>query len=440
MASGALGDAIRGRRGAKTLSHRLDPAFNIQMRRHNLLSGLICALLLAFVASACHASKAEELYDKAMRAKARAERSAKTADKNDAYDDAIKWFGQVVDKHDDTPQAVMAAYEIGEIHETAKGKYRNQLQAYESYKSLAQQYKPAGKFNDEKLEESFQSSEISVIKDYVNRAEKGRDRLALELDRENSKDWKYQILDFFVGITGRISWFSYWFAIIAVTVIVKIIITPLTKAQFKAMKEMQKVAPLVKEIQAKHKGDQKTIGEKTMALYKEHRINPFASCLPLLIQMPILFLLFYMIKSYEFQFAKGTFLWIGSPLSHLYSFAFSGKQLYITAANLSEPDIILVVLYLISMYVSTKMSAVDPTQADQQKMMAIMMPVMFAFIFATFPAAFLLYWLVFNVIQTIQQYLILHGGPEPATVPAAPPPPDEPESGDDRVRRPRRRR
>lgn len=78
---------------------------------------------------------------------------------------------------------------------------------------------------------------------------------------------------------------------------------------------MQKIAPLIKELQVKYKGDQKVIGEKTMELYKEHKINPFASCWPLLIQMPILFGLFYTIKYYEYQFALGKFLWIGSSLS-----------------------------------------------------------------------------------------------------------------------------
>lgn len=435
-----MGDVTPGRRAGMTPCRELGPAFNIQMRRHNLLIALSCALLIAITASACFASKAEELFDKAMRAKARAERTGlSTADKNDYYDDAITRLNQVVDKYADTPQGVMATYEIGSIYETAKGKFHQPQQAYDTYTRLVMQFKPGGKFNEEKLTENYQSSEIAIIKDYVNRAEKARLKVAAEINKENSKDWKYKVLDFFVGITGRISWFSYWFAIVIVTLIVKILITPLTKAQFKAMKEMQKVAPLIKELQVKHKGDQKTIGEKTMQLYKDHHINPFASCLPLLIQMPILFLLFYMIKSYEFQFVKGTFLWIGSPLSHLYGFPFRGSEVYITAANLSEPDLILVVLYLISMYVSTKLSAVDPTQAEQQKMMAIMMPVMFAFIFATFPSAFLLYWLVFNVLQTAQQYLILHGGPEPETVPAAPPPPSESEGGEGRVRRRRRR-
>ena len=154
-----------------------------------------------------------------------------------------------------------------------------------------------------------------------------------------------------------------------------------------------------------------------MALYKEHNINPFASCLPLLVQMPILMGLYYTIRSYEFQFQKATFFWIGSSLSHKFwvpTLMGGGHQLvWLTARNLAEPDLILVVLYAISMYISTKLSAVDPTQAEQQKMMSIMMPMMFSVLFAGFQSAFLFYWLFFNILQTGQQYLILRGGSGP---------------------------
>ena len=244
--------------------------------------------------------------------------------------------------------------------------------------------------------------------------------------------------------------FSYWFAIILLTVIIKIVTTPLTKKQFKSMKEMQTIAPLVKEIQAKYKGDQAAIGQKTMELYKQHNINPFASCLPLLIQMPILWMMFAMMRQYEFQLQNGTFAWIGSALSHWQqvNIPFSHSLVWVTARNLSEPDLILVVLYLISMYFSTKMSAVDPTQAEQQKMMAIMMPLMFGFFFAGFPSAFLLYWLTLNILQTVQQYYILHKParaeamltPIPTVEPPETPKPDEPRISRGRSGSRRRRR
>ena len=337
--------------------------------------------------------------------------SKRSADRDENYGKAIEIYNKLSSdkRFVGTPEAAEALYEIAKIHHTAKGKQNNPHQAYRTLNILINTYdKPQNV-----LEENLTTGEVREIQKTVAAAKILKEQISADLDKLNSKKILYKVMDFFVNITGRIPWFSYWFSIILVTVIVKFLITPLTKAQFKSMKEMQKISPLIKEIQEKHKGDQQTIGKKTMDLYKEHHINPFASCLPLLIQMPVLMFLYYMIQSYEFQFAKGTFLWIGSGLSHITSFPIPFKQgelVWLTARNLSEPDLILVVLYVISMYISTKLSAVDPTQAEQQKMMSIVMPAMLAFIFAGFPSAFLLYWLVFNILQTAQQYFILRGG------------------------------
>jgi len=377
-------------------------------------------------------------------AKAGTEKSSTSRDKD--YQQAIVKYTAVAGSgFKDKPQGAQALFELGALYETAQGKTKNLNQAYTEFNTLL------NRFNRSRSELSgrgFLTNEIDQVQLLANKAKTKKEQVAAELNVQNSK-YKllgilnlYRIMDFLVNITGAIPAFSYWFAIIIVTGIVKLLSTPLTKMQFKAMKEMQKISPLVKEIQTKYKGDQQVIGQKTMDLYKEHHINPFASCLPMLIQMPILMLLYYMIRMYQYQFAKGTFLWIGSALQHKYDFTVpfgAGGTVWVTAGNLSEPDLILVVLYVVSMYISTKLSSVDPTQAEQQKMMAIVMPVMFAFLFAGFPSAFLLYWLVFNVIQTVQQYFILHrhNEPLPATGPATAQP-DKPK--DDDTPRPTRRR
>lgn len=410
---------------------------------------LAAALLAAVFLSGCSTPQeidpAKYLKDaRALVKKADAEKSSTVRDKD--YQKAIEKYNAVVGQFKEKPEGAEALYELGILHQTAKGSTRDPRQAYDGFSLLLNRFdKPRGALS----QRGFRPNEIDKVLSLVGDAKVRRDRAAVEQDRINAK-YKlfgvvslYKVLDTLVKLTGSVPAFSYWFAIILVTFIVKLLITPLTKLQFKAMKEMQKISPLVKEIQAKYKGDQQAIGQKTMELYKEHGINPFASCLPLLIQMPILLLLYTMIRSYEFQFAKGTFLWIGSGLQHMYDFTVpfgAGGTVWVTAGNLAEPDLILVLLYVVSMYISTKLSSVDPTQADQQKMMAILMPVMFAFLFAGFPSAFLLYWLVFNVIQTVQQYLILHRHDEPLTVtgPAAAPAPEEP--SDETPRRPRRRR
>lgn len=419
------------------------------MRHTKVLAVLIAALLIVVFAAGCAAPPKVEDPDKNIReahdlvAKAAAAKTSTARD--DDYKQAIKKLTDVANSaYKEKPQAAQALFDLGEIYETGPGKIKNLRQAYTEFTTLLNRF---DKTKAELSNRGYLANEVDLVQALVDKAKEKKVTVAHKLDVENSKSRLlgflnlYKVMDFLVNLTGKKPGFSYWFAIILVTLIVKTAITPLTKAQFKAMKEMQKIAPLVKEIQEKYKGDQQAIGQKTMDLYKEHHINPFASCLPLLVQMPILMLLYYMIRTYEFQFANGTFLWIGSSLKHMYDVTVpfgAGGTVWVTAGNLSEPDLILVVLYVISMFISTKLSNVDPTQAEQQKMMSIVMPIMFAFIFAGFPSAFLLYWLVFNILQTAQQYMILHGRTEPATPAGSAQPPSQPDSPD--TPRPRRRR
>jgi YidC/Oxa1 family membrane protein insertase len=396
------------------------------------MAALLIVVLVAGCAAPAKVDDADRNIKKARDLIARAARPESSAGREKDYKEAIKYLSDVANSsYKEKPQAAVALFELGEIYETAPGKLHNLRQAHAEYTTLINRF---DKTKTELNGRGYLANEIDQVFGIVSKAKEKKVAVAQKLDVENSKQKLlgvlnlYKIMDFLVNLTGKKPGFSYWFAIILVTLVVKTAITPLTKAQFKAMKEMQKIAPLVKEIQEKHKGDQQTIGSKTMELYKQHKINPFASCLPLLVQMPILMLLYYMIRTYEFQFANGTFLWIGSSLQHMYDLNVpmgAGGTVWVTAGNLSEPDLVLVVLYVISMFISTKLSNVDPTQAEQQKMMAIVMPIMFAFIFAGFPSAFLLYWLVFNILQTAQQYMILHspGKPAPEVVSAQLPEP-----------------
>ena len=209
----------------------------------------------------------------------------------------------------------------------------------------------------------------------------------------------YRVMDFLVKLTGRQT-YSYFFAILLISILVKLILTPLSNKQYSSMKEMQKLQPLIAELQAKHKNDKELLGRKMMELYKEHGVNPAAGCLPLLVQLPIMYLLYYMIRLYQYQFSHGTFLWIGSGLAHQFP-AYLG-------INLGQPDIPILLLYAASMYVTQKMTVtptMDPQQAETQRMMAIMTPFMTTYFFLQYhlPSAFVLYYLIFNILSTAQQ-------------------------------------
>src|SRR5439155_27103378 len=113
----------------------------------------------------------------------------------------------------------------------------------------------------------------------------------------------YRVLDLFVVLTGRIQGFSYWFALLLITILIKLILFPFTKRQFKNMADMQRIAPKMKEMQEKLKGrPADEINRKVMALYKEEGVNPAAGCVPMVAQMLVLIALYSMIRMYEYQF------------------------------------------------------------------------------------------------------------------------------------------
>jgi len=180
---------------------------------------------------------------------------------------------------------------------------------------------------------------------------------------------------------------SYALAIIMLTVLIKLVLYPLTQKQMKSMIGMQQIQPKIKAIQDKWKGkDPKKMQEEIMLLYKEYNVNPMAGCLPLLIQMPILIALYRSLFTFPYANpAHATFFWL---------------------ANLTDKDplYILPVLAGVTTYIQSKMTTTgnDPTQ----KMMLYTMPVFIGWISATVPAGLALYWVVFNVVSSIQQYFI----------------------------------
>jgi len=195
------------------------------------------------------------------------------------------------------------------------------------------------------------------------------------------------LLNWLYGLTVTIGIPSYALAIILLTVLIKLILYPLSKKQMHSMVMMQKLAPEIKEIQEKYKNkDPQKMQQMIMELYKEHNVNPMAGCLPLLIQMPILIALYRAL--YKFPFvneAHAHFFWVQS-LSH------------------KDPYYILPVLAAITTYLQSKLTS--NTQDPTQKTMLYTMPLFIGWIAATVPAGLALYWVVFNVVGAIQQWFI----------------------------------
>jgi len=198
---------------------------------------------------------------------------------------------------------------------------------------------------------------------------------------------------------------SYGWSVIVLALIVKACFWPLNTMQFKSMLKTQKLAPQVKALQARYKNDKEKLNEETMKLYKETGANPLMGCLPILLQMPILISLYMAINTDRTLFKLSTWLWIGSPAS-------AAVPNHILAANLSQPDYVLLVLYVASMYFSIRFTspAMDEQQAQQQRIMAFISPAMVGFFGLKYqwPSALILYWLAFNVFSMGQQFYLIN--------------------------------
>ena len=188
---------------------------------------------------------------------------------------------------------------------------------------------------------------------------------------------------------------NYGIAIILLTILVRLLFWPLTHKSTIGMKKMQEIQPLMKEIQAKYKDNPQRMQQETWALYKEHKVNPMSSCLPMLIQIPVFIALFNVLRSaVELRYAP--FLWIGdlSEPEGLFAswFPFGGLN-------------ILPILMAATMALQ---SALTPSAGDksQQKMMMVFMPIMMLFMFYSFPSALSLYWTLSQVMSIVQMWMI----------------------------------
>ena len=191
----------------------------------------------------------------------------------------------------------------------------------------------------------------------------------------------FKILEFIHGFIG-----NWGFSIIILTLIVRGVLFPLTKAQYTSMAKMRLLGPKMQELRERYGDDRQKLGQETMRLYKNEKVNPLGGCLPLLIQMPIFIALYWtLMESTELRHAP--------------------FMLWITDLSVHDPYFVTPILYGISMFFIQKMSP-TPTTDPLQKKIFMAMPLVFTFMFCTFPAGLTVYWLISNLFTIFQQIII----------------------------------
>jgi YidC/Oxa1 family membrane protein insertase len=224
------------------------------------------------------------------------------------------------------------------------------------------------------------------------------------------------VLVFFHDSAG----FSWGFSIIALTIVVRAALIPLTLKQFKSMQSLQRLSPQIKELQAKYKDDRQRLNQEMMKFYQENKVNPFGSCLPLVLQLPVFFALFYMLR-------KDLKIDICGPEAKILAAAKeAGKSLTTIGCDQVDPGsagflfindltakatggtlAILLVLYVGSQLLSSVLMSV--TADRNQRFIMIALPFVFVPFIQGFPAGLLVYWITTNLWTVGQQYVIRRG-------------------------------
>lgn len=229
------------------------------------------------------------------------------------------------------------------------------------------------------------------------------------VDKKNSESPFYGAMDMLVRLFGNDKRWSPVAAITFIALFVTVVLWPLRYKTYKSAKEMQKHAPQIQEIQKKYKDDPMQLQVKMREFQTEHGVNPMGGCLPAVAQIPVFLLMIQLINNYQFSFRGATFLWI-NPSTASVAAAWPpplGGQI---GQHLGEQDLLLLVLYALTMFLQMKLTPPpsDPSQAEQQKMMSTLMPVIYFVMMLQYqlPSAFVLYYFVSNLFGVGQQWLI----------------------------------
>jgi YidC/Oxa1 family membrane protein insertase len=233
---------------------------------------------------------------------------------------------------------------------------------------------------------------------------------------------------------------SWGLAIVGLTIVIRAVLLPLTMKQFHSMQELQRLAPELKRLQEKYKDDKQRQQQEVMAFYREHKVNPFASCLPLLLQIPVFISLFYMLRTDLKKHICGTSLvehynqlhhTALSSVSELPSSFLSktscqavapssGKFLFLPDITNKATGIALVVLLLL--YVGSQLAStllMSASADPNQRRLMLALPLFFVIILYSYPAGLLVYWITTNLWTIGQGWFVRSRiGPPPAPLSA----------------------
>ncbi|MDH2412799.1 membrane protein insertase YidC [Nocardioides sp. CER19] len=225
------------------------------------------------------------------------------------------------------------------------------------------------------------------------------------------------------------SGWAWTLAIIGLTVTIRALLIPLFVKQIKSSRNMQLIQPKVKELQKKYGHDRERLAQETMKLYKETGTNPFASCLPLILQMPIFLSLFHLLRNAANGEAKG-FLTTADAKEIQNGEIFGAKISESLTNHTTTNVVVLAIILVIAMTATTfttqrqLMSKNMPTDAmsgpyaQQQKLLLYVLPIVFAVGGIAFPIGLMLYWTTSNIWTMGQQFYVIRNNPAPGT-PAA---------------------
>ncbi len=226
----------------------------------------------------------------------------------------------------------------------------------------------------------------------------------------------WQLIDFLVSITGKVSWFSYALAGLFLAICVRAAIWPISQRQLMFGRQMSQLSPLLAELKEKYEGQELQL--KTMQLYKDYGINPASGCLIGLAQLPLFFAIYQCMLRYKIEFMNGTFLWVNPEFADTINSYFPSFTSGIVASNLGSKDYLLILIHGALTTMAMLLSPVqDPNNASQQRMIGVMSGVMMTFMMMMWPipSAFVLYWIFTSVLSTAQT-LRAHRLPAPPLI------------------------